>query len=194
MTRSPHLLWPAAALLAPLLLGGCAATVVGGAAAGASAAVDRRTTGTLVDDQLIELKAVQLLSEDPPLWEQTHVNVTSYNGVLLITGEAPTATLKQRVADIVRAIPKVRHIHNELSIAAPSTMLSRSSDTYLSAKVKTALLTDKQVAANNVKVVSENGTVYLMGIASRPEADHATNVVRQVGGVERVIKLFEYVP
>jgi osmotically-inducible protein OsmY len=175
-----------------ILINGCAATLVGGAAAGAGAAVDRRTAGTFIDDELIELKAIQRIAEDKTLGQQVHTNITSYNGVVLISGEAPTEGLKSRVEQNVRAIPKVRHVHNEMELSAPSTMLSRSSDTYLSAKVKTALLADKTVSSNDIKVVSENGTVYLMGLVSKAESQRATNVVRKVGGVQRVVKLFEY--
>lgn len=174
-------------------LTGCAVGVVGGAAASAGAAVDRRSAGTLIDDELVELKCMQILSENEPLWKQVHVNVTSYNGVVLLSGEAPEASLKETIGATVAAIPKVRHVHNELAMAAPSTMLARTSDTYLSAKVKTALLSTDGIQANNVKVVSESGVVYLMGMASHAEADAATSVVRQVSGVEKVVRLFEYV-
>lgn len=172
---------------------GCAGVVVGGAAASASAASDRRTAGSLIDDQLIELKATQFLHEDEALANQVHANFTSYNGLLLISGEAPTESLKLGVTNLVSNIPKVRQVYNELTLAAPSTLLSRSNDTYLSAKVKTALIADEYISAHSVKVVSESGTVFLMGLVTRSEADRVTQVVRQVKGVQRVVKLFEYI-
>ena len=172
---------------------GCAGVVVGGAAASASAATDRRSAGSLIDDQLIELKATQFLHEAESLASQVHANFTSYNGLLLISGEAPTESLKLGVTNLVNNIPKVRQVYNEMALAAPSDLLSRSNDTYLSAKVKTALLANENVSANTVKVVSESGTVFLMGLVTRSEADRVTQVVRQVKGVQRVVKLFEYV-
>ena len=97
------------------------------------------------------------------------------------------------MTNLVSNIPKVRQIYNELTLAAPSTLLSRSNDTYLSAKVKTALIADEYISAHSVKVVSESGTVFLMGLVTRSEADRVTQVVRQVKGVQRVVKLFEYI-
>ena len=180
------------AVLAATLNSGCAATAVGAGAAGVGAAVDRRTTGSFIDDEIIEVKAIAALGEDSPLWEQSHFNVTSFNGVALLSGETPTADLKARAERHVAAVRKVRHVYNEVVIAAPSSVLSRSNDGYLTAKVKSALLANKHIQANHVKVVTEAGTVFLMGLLSRAEAERATEVARRVGGVQRVIKLFEY--
>lgn len=175
-----------------VLLQGCVAIAAGGAAAGASAAVDRRTTGSLVEDEAIELKAVHALLADRDLNAQAHLNVTSYNTVVLLTGEAPTEELRQRAEQIVRGIEKVGTVHNEITIAAPSSMITRSSDTVITSKVKTKLLADENIEGVNIKVVTENGVVYLMGLASRAEADLATDVARQTGGVQKVVKVFQY--
>lgn len=182
-----------ATVLAGTVLGGCAAVGVGAAAgAGASVAVDRRTPGTVIDDQIIEVNALRSLAADAELWQQAHLNVTSYNGVVLLSGEAPSEAMRTRSADVVSRISKVRHVHNEVVVAAPSTLLSRSSDAYVTTKVKAALVAEKAIAAHRVKVVTENGTVFLMGLASPQEADTATEVARRVGGVQRVVRLFEY--
>ncbi len=173
-------------------LTGCAAVVGGGAAATAAAAYDRRTTGTVIDDEFIELKAVEAWSKDQELWDQAHLNATSYNNVLLITGEAPSETLRQRAASLVRAIPKVREVHNEIRVAAPSSLPSRSSDSWVTGKVKTALLNADSINALRIKVVTEAGVVYLMGLVTRAEADAATDIARRVDGVQRVVKIFEY--
>ena len=180
------------AALAVTLNSGCAATAVGAGAAGVGAAVDRRTTGSFIDDEIIEVKAIAALGGDSALWEQSHLNVTSYNGIALLSGEAPSEALKAQAERHVASVRKVRHVYNEIVIAAPSSVLSRSNDGYLTAKVKSALLAEKQVQANHVKVVTEAGTVFLMGLLNRTEADRATEVARRVGGVQRVIKLFEY--
>ena len=183
------------ALLAALAVtfnSGCAATVVGAGAASVGAAVDRRTTGSFIDDEIIEVKAIAAIGENSALWDQSHLNVTSFNGIALLSGEAPTKALKAQAERHVAAIPKVRHIYNEVIIAAPSSVLSRSNDSYVTAKVKSALLAERKVQATHVKVVTEAGTVFLMGLLTRTEAKRATDVARRVGGVQRVIKLFEY--
>lgn len=179
-------------LLAGVVLQGCVAVAAGGAAAGASAAVDRRTTGTLVEDQSIELKAVKALNADKEIKEQAHLNVTSYNLIVLLTGEAPTDELRQRAEKIVRGVEKVNTVHNEVTVAAPSSMMTRSSDTVITSKVKTKLLAAEDIEGVNVKVVTENGVVYLMGLAKRAEADRATEIARQTGGVQKVVKVFQY--
>jgi osmotically-inducible protein OsmY len=176
-------------------LAGCAAAVVGGAAAGAVIAHDRRTTGTIVEDQAIELRAGERLRSDPEIAQQTHINVTSYNQVVLLSGEAPSAALRDRAGELVRQDEKVREVYNELMIAAPSAMSSRSSDTWLTTKVKTALVNVPEVEGfdpTRVKVVTERGVVYLFGLLTHAEADAVTETARRVGGVQRVVRLFEY--
>jgi osmotically-inducible protein OsmY len=180
-------------LCAAGLLAGCATAAVTGAATGAAVVHDRRTAGSLIEDQAIELKAYSAFHDDAEIWQQTHISVTSYNGIVLMSGEAPEPRLKAAAERLVRGIEKVRTVHNELSIAAPSSTLSRSSDTLITSKVKTLMLTDKGLDPTRVKVVTENGTVYLMGLVSHAEADLATDVTRQTSGVQRVVKLFEYI-
>ncbi|HIF49962.1 MAG TPA: BON domain-containing protein [Thiotrichaceae bacterium] len=170
----------------------CAAVVVGGAAATGTAVVDRRTTGTLVEDQTIEIKAVQAIRADVELNEQAHMNITSYNSVVLITGETPTDAMRQRVMQLVKATEKVTHVYNELTIAAPSSVMSRSSDSYITAKVKTQMFANNEISGVFFKVVTEKGVVYLMGIVSHAEAEKATEIARQTGGVQKVVKLFQY--
>ncbi len=175
------------------LLGGCIAAFGAGAATGAAMAHDRRTAGTFVDDNLIELKAVGALQEDKELWNYSHLNVTSYNNIVLLTGESPSEALRQRAAQTVANLQKVRKVHNEVVVAAPSSLVSRSGDTLITGKVKTALLNNKEIDATRVKVVTENGVVYLMGLVTQAEADTATEVARRVGGVQRVVRIFEYI-
>ncbi|MGB5339676.1 MAG: BON domain-containing protein [Gammaproteobacteria bacterium] len=177
------------------LLSACAPVIIGGAATGATAAHDRRTVGTFIDDEGIELKARGNIINDKDLNSQIHINITSINGVVLLSGEAPTEELRQRAEALVRTIPKVRLIHNEMTLAAPSSMMTRSSDTLITAKVKTKLFGIKghpDFDATRVKVVTENGSVYVMGILYQAEADAVTDAARQVSGVQRVVKLFEY--
>lgn len=173
-------------------LAGCAAAVGAGAAAGATAAYDRRSAGTFVDDQLIELKTLTAILEDPELRNQGHVSTTSYNNMVLLSGEVPNEALRNRAAQIVTQMPKVRGVYNELKLAAPSSLLTRSSDTVITGKVKTSLIAEEKIEAARVKVVTENGTVYLLGLVTHAEADRATEIARRVGGVQRVVRLFEF--
>ncbi len=175
------------------LLGGCVAAVGAGAVTGAAVAYDRRTTGTFVDDGLIEMKAVGALQKDEEVWNYSHINVTSYNNIVLLTGETPSEALRQRAAQTVANLQKVRKVHNEVAVAAPSSVLSRSGDTLITGKVKTALLNSDKVDATRIKVVTENGVVYLMGLVTQTEADAATEVARRVGGVQRVVRIFEFI-
>ncbi|MDX1527429.1 MAG: BON domain-containing protein [Gammaproteobacteria bacterium] len=175
------------------LLGGCVAAVGAGAVTGAAVAHDRRTAGTFVDDNLIEMKAVGALQSDEELWNYSHLNVTSYNNIVLLTGESPSEALRQRAAQTVANLQKVRKVHNEVVVAAPSSLVSRSGDTVITGKVKTALINNKEVDATRIKVVTENGVVYLMGLVTQTEADTATEVTRRVGGVQRVVRIFEYI-
>lgn len=176
-----------------ITLNGCVAAAVGGAATGAAVAHDRRTAGTVIEDQSIEIKAAQALNSDQEINDTAHVNVTSYNLVVLVSGEAPNETVRERIINIVRDIPKVTHVYNELTIGAPSTLTSRSSDTLITSKVKTRLFGLENFDATRVKVVTEKGVVYLMGLLTKEEADRVTEAARRVGGVQKVVKLFQYV-
>ena len=185
-----------AVFITTLLLNGCAPLVVGGAAiTGVDIVHDRRTMGTYIDDEGIELKAIAAIHRDKELSSQIHINTISINGVVLLVGQAPTAELRQRAGSIIQGIEKVRLVHNELTIAAPSSMMTRSSDSLITTKVKANLIGikgHKDLDVTRVKVVTENGTVFLMGILYRAEADAVTERASQVGGVQRVVKLFEY--
>ena len=160
--------------------------------AGTAAVVDPRTTGTVVEDEAIELKARKILLDNEQINDQVHINFTSYNTRVLVTGEAPTEELRQKVIEMVQSVAKVSHVYDEVTIAAPSAIVSRSSDTVLTSKVKTKLLASNDVRGNNVKVVTEKGIVYLMGLVTRTEGDTAANIASQTGGVQKVVKLFEY--
>jgi osmotically-inducible protein OsmY len=179
-------------LLPIILLQGCATAIVTGAATGASIAHDRRTTGAVIDDQGIEFKSSLAIFNNKEIYDQSHINITSYNGTVLITGETLSEQLKQKIYDMVRALPKVRTIHNELIIAAPSALTSRSSDAWITSKVKAKITTDEQLDPFFIKVVTEHGIVYLMGVVNRAEADRAVNIVSNSAGVQRVVKIFEY--
>lgn len=180
------------ALIFPAILGGCVAAAVTATGTGAAVAVDKRTTGTMIEDQSIELKAKTALANDDEIDDNTHLNITSYNTRVLVTGEAPTDSMRERAIEIVRNVPKVSHVYNEVSVAAPSSLMSRSSDSLITSKVKTRLLGAEDVPGLNIKVVTDKGAVYLMGLITRAEAERATDVARRTGGVQKVVKLFQY--
>lgn len=175
------------------LLSGCPAAVVGGAAVGTSVVMDERTTGDLVEDQNIKSKFTYLYHQDEELSKRTHVNVTSYNRRMLITGEAPTPQLKQQIDDMASQIKNVRQYYNEVVIAEPTSISSRTNDSYLTTKIKTSIFAHfQELDYAQVKVVTENSTVFLMGIVNVEQGDQITELVRKTPGVKRVVKLFEH--
>ncbi|MDP2070717.1 BON domain-containing protein [Methylotenera sp.] len=170
----------------------CVPVVVGGAAAGGAIAADRRTSGIFVEDQNIELKAIKKMETN--LGEDAHVNVTSYNRNVLLTGEVPIAESKTKAESLIREIANIRAITNEITVGPKSTLGSRSNDSYITTKIKTKFVTENKFPANYVKVVTENGVVYLLGIVSSAEADAAAEIARNTEGVTKVVKVFEYMP
>ncbi|MEH6503145.1 MAG: BON domain-containing protein [Cycloclasticus sp.] len=183
-------------LLIASLLSGCAAVAVGGATTGVAVVHDRRSTGTVIDDQGIEFKALGFLYGVDKIRINTHINATSYNGMLLLTGEAPTEELRQDIASRASRIPNVVKVHNEIILAAPSSVVSRSSDGYITSKAKVALLNISNIKGfdpTRVKVVTENGVVYLLGLLKQHEVSPVTETIRRVGGVQRVVKLVEII-
>ena len=172
---------------------GCIGVAAVGMGTGAAVAQDRRTPGAYIDDGLIEQKVHAAIRGDDLLREQSHVNVTSFNGRVLLTGQAPGESLRSRIIRIARDTPKVRTVQNEITLGAPSSTASRTSDSWVTAKVKARMITDKALNAAHVKVVTENGAVYLMGLLTQEEADRATEIARRVAGVQRVVKVMEYI-
>lgn len=173
------------------LLNGCIPLAITGVAATAQIATDRRTTGAQLDDELIEDKAIATIADR--LKSDMHVNVTSYNGIALLTGEVATETSKNEVAQIVRSMPKVRTVQNELVVGPTSSLSARTNDTLITSKVKARFVEANKFQINHVKVVTERGVVYLMGIVRRDEGDAAAQTARTTSGVERVVKVFEYI-
>jgi osmotically-inducible protein OsmY len=184
-----------AALLAALggaaLLQACFPVVAGAFAGGVMMATDRRTVATQTVDQEIEIKALTPLRE--ALGERGHVNVTSYNRQVLLTGEVPTEEDKKRAEEVVGKVINVKSVVNELEVAGNSSLGSRSSDALISGKVKASLVDAKDVFANAYKVVTERGVVYLMGIVTEREANRGAEIASRVSGVQRVVKVFEII-
>lgn len=172
-------------------LAGCVPVVLGGAAAGGAVAADRRTSGIYVEDENIELKAVKKMESN--LGENAHVNVTSYNRNVLLTGEVPDEAAKTKADSLLKEIENIRAVTNEITVGPKTSISSRSNDTYITSKIKTKFVTENKFPANYVKIVTENSVVYLIGLVNTTEADAATEIARNTDGVTKVVKVFEYI-
>ncbi len=182
----------AAALITALpLLQGCVPLVIGGATAGVMSAYDRRSTGIQTDDETTEWKAAQGIPEQ--FKAASHVNFTAYNRRVLITGEVPTDEARTIVGEQTRQLPGVTDVFNELNVAPASPFGNRSNDSYITSKLKARLVDSNQVSANHIKVVTENGVAYLMGIVNEHEAKVAVAIARTTAGVRKVVNVMEIV-
>ena len=174
---------------AALLLQGCLPLAATGIGAAALMVEDRRSTGVYIEDENIEWKARGRLIEH---FRDAHVNVTSFNLTVLVTGEVPSEQMKQEVGDAIRNIPSVKSVTNELVVGGNTAYTARTNDTFITTNVKTRFINNGKFSINHVKVVTEAGTAYLMGIVTREEGDAATELARTTSGVSRVVKVFEY--
>lgn len=175
MTRKPLIL---AALALSLALAGC-----GG-----------RSIGNKIDDQFLEPDVrAKVEQANPDLTSpSSHIVVTSYNGVVLLAGQTPKAEFKEQAEKAARSVLGVKRVHNEIQVLPPTSALARSNDTLLTTKIKTQMLADSSVPGSRIKVVTENGIVYLLGLVTRREGSSATNLVQGVNGVQKVVMLFQY--
>ena len=181
-----------AVLALSALASGCAPLIVGGAVAGgAMVAVDRRQPDIMATDERIEIQASDRISDK--LKDQGHVNVTSYNRQVLLTGEATTEAFKQEAERIAQGVSEVRGVVNELQVAPPTSLGARSNDAYITSVVKSRMVSANKFNTIHVKVVTEASVVYLMGMVTRKEADDATEIARTTSGVKRVVRVFEYI-
>ncbi len=182
-----------AALLALCLpvLAGCFGAAAVGVGTGALLITDRRNSETYVTDQGLELRAGNRISEKHG--DKVHVNVTSYNRMLLLTGEAPNAQVKADIEKLAAGVPNVKSITNELAIAGPSSFGGRSNDTYITSKVKARFVDANKFSTNHVKVVTEAGVVFLLGLVTQAEANDAVEIARTTGGVQKVVRVFEII-
>jgi osmotically-inducible protein OsmY len=170
-------------------LSGCAPLLVGGAAVGAMVTFDRRTSGAQLEDEAIELRGASRLRD--AFGERAHINITSYNRQVLLTGEVANDAAKQTAEQIVSRVDNVRGIVNELAVMPSTTLAQRSQDTLVTGKVKASIIDDRNLSISAFKVVTERGAVYLMGRVTQPEADRATQLARTISGVQRVVRIFE---
>jgi len=163
-----------------------------GTAAGTGAYIseDRRTSGMFIEDEGIELKSGRRIHQQ--FGDKVHINITSYNRMVLLTGEAPSEDIKTDIGKLVMGVDNVRRIFNEIAVAGHTSLASRSNDTLLTSKVKARFLAERKFQINHVKIVTENGVVYLLGVVTRQEADNAAQIASSTSGVKKVVKVFEY--
>lgn len=153
-----------------------------------------RTFGSKIDDSLIETKVgVNVAKASPDLDKGSRIIVTSFNGVVLLAGQTPRPDLKELAGQAAAAVQRVKTVHNELQVMQPSSILARNNDAWLTTKIKTQMIADASIPGSRIKVVTENGIVYLLGLLTKQEAEQATNLVQGVSGVQKIVKLFEYI-
>ena len=176
-----------------VLLSGCSDVISAGRQEPIKEDPGHRTVGSYIDDEVVETLSMVNLAKGSEQMEASNVSVTSYNGVVLLTGQAPSEAARSEAEQIVSQVRKVRKIHNEIKISGVSSAIARTNDTWLTTKVKAQLLTDESVDGARIKVVTDSSTVYLMGLVNTQEADTAVSIVRGIPGVEKIVKVFEYV-
>ncbi|MCZ6709125.1 MAG: BON domain-containing protein [Gammaproteobacteria bacterium] len=184
MTKQAHFtIFLALLLTQAFTLGGCAVF---------SSDPRVRTPGNIFDDEVIESMVKREIRNSNPAFNSAHLVAVSYNGIVLLAGQVESASLKIDAQEAAERIEKARAVHNELEVSGPISYVARTADAWLTTKVKAKLLADKHTEASKVKVVTENGVVYLMGLLPRSEADAAVEVARRVFGVQKIVKVFEY--
>ena len=183
--------WLSLILFLPLLAG-CVPMFAVGTAAGTGAYIseDRRTSGMFIEDEGIELKSARRIHQQ--FGNNVHINVTSYNRLVLLTGETPTAAIKTDIERLIMGVDNVRKIYNEIAVAGNTSLASRSNDALLTSKVKARFLAERKFQINHVKIVTEDEVVYLLGVVTRQEADNAAQITSSTAGVKKVVKVFEY--
>ena len=182
-------------LVALLVTSSCTAILVRTTGAhGIQEDPSERTAGAVIEDQVIETKIIVNMKSFEAAFKRTHFDVISHNGVVLLVGQVESERLKILAAEIAsQASTKIKRIHNELEVTQKSSFMDRSSDVWIATKVRTLMFTDNQVPSSRVRVIAENGAIYLMGLISRSDGDNAANVARNVSGVTKVVKVFEYI-
>lgn len=168
---------------------------VAGAAAGAAAIAvvyDHRTLENTLQDTQLANNIADRIRQVPALHHDSHIEVTAFNGIVLLTGETPNAAWRDRAENIAKSTRDVTKVYNQLTLQGPTSSLTRTSDSWITTKIKSHMLAMENLKSSSIKVVTENGVVYLMGLVTREQADIAVDIARQVSGVQRVIKIFQY--
>jgi osmotically-inducible protein OsmY len=193
MFTKTKLLAPGLLLIAALVSSGCSSIISATTDTPIQPDPGKRTFGTMIDDEQLETVArVNLKKTDPGL-DSSHINVVAYNGIVLLTGQVPSQQLRTLATETVVKLPKVRQVFNELQIQGQTSLLARTNDTWLTTKVKSKLIGHGDIDSGRIKIVTEDGVIYLMGMLSRVQAEKAAQVARTTGGVQKVVKAIEYI-
>ena len=153
----------------------------------------KRTTGSFLDDEIIETKALVNIKTVDPALASANINIASFNGIVLLTGQVNSESLRQKAAEAVNLVGNIRRLHNEIAVSGTTSLVARSNDSWITSKVKTKMLFKRDLESGRIKVVTENGVVYLMGLVTREEADRAAEAARTTAGVQKVVRIFEYI-
>ena len=175
------------------LLGGCATVLDATHDGPIQPDPGERSFGTYIDDQKLETVTRVNLNKAHPALKGSNIGITSFNGVILLTGQVPDNEMRALAGRTAQQVHSVRQVYNELQVRGSTTVLARTSDSWLTTKVKSVLLASKEVDSGRIKVITENGVVYLMGLLTRQEAENAAELARTVGGVQKVVKAVEYI-
>ena len=151
-----------------------------------------RTPGVIIDDNVLEPTVEREIRKSDSGFKGSHIVVVSYNGIVLVTGQVPSEALRTKASDVAGGLRRVRKVHNELTIGGPTSMVARTNDSWLTSKVKSRLVAKKDVVGTKIKVLTENGVVYLMGLVTRAQANAAVEVATNVYGIQKIVKVFEY--
>lgn len=173
----------------------CVPTAIAtGAIATTSIAYDKRSISTILDDRHITQTASNLIRDDQSLRGKSHIDVATYNGIILLVGQAQTPELRQKAEQLIKDIPSVKRVYNEITVAGSTSNIQRSNDLWLTSKVKTAMITTPKLNSNQFKIVTENSVVYILGLTNKKQGQLASETARQVSGVTKVVTAFEYLP
>jgi osmotically-inducible protein OsmY len=183
----------AATIAALMLVSGCTSLVSATREDPIGEDYSKRTAGAYVDDEFIETKTAVNIKKNDSRFKQAQVNIDSYNGVVLLTGNVPDADMRDIATNTVKRIRKVRSVHNELRVSPPRSFSNKLSDGWLSTKIKTRLLFDKHIRSSQYEVIVNNGAIYLMGLTTRADADKIVRTVEKSYGVQKIVRVFEYI-
>lgn len=178
-------------LFSVIHLNGCAVAAVSGAATGLAVVNDRRSTGAIVEDQSNEFKALKVCLQNKEVWNKSHISAVSYNKTLLLVGQTPNDAYKQELENDIKKSVKVHSVHNELTVKEPISMMTRSEDSWITTQIKAKMFGKKGLNPSRIKVITEDGIVYLMGLTTEEEEIKATEIARSTSGVQKVVQIFD---
>lgn len=153
---------------------------------------DQRTPGVVIDDNVLELLVEREVRKSDPGYKGSHIVIVAYNGLVLLAGQVPSEALRRKASVTAQNLRRVRKVHNELTVGGPTSMVARTNDAWLTSKVKSRLIADKEISGLRINVTTENGVVYLLGLVSREQAEKAVKVASKIYGLQKIVKVFEY--